>query len=373
MAEEKSVERPRGGDPKYTWDDTIAAIGQDFSGGGKLVAQEVIAYNDVVRYCEPWEIGNPLYWDEKVAKQVGYRGVVVPWSAIKQTFSYGGYWRPGEPTRFRVQDNFNASFDTPPSPLQAREVPRPVTTQGFFTDMRIEFFEPVVVGDQLTKSGNKLVSVRPRKTAVGDGAFTSRESEWHNQRGELVARGAEGSYAYNPTPPGDREPRPVRKETRVSPPPTTVRTKSPQEFMTQQLYYEDVHLGDAPPPVTFNLTIQRMVMSAGANRDFTSYHHNTAAGIASGSPNMFLNNVSTLTLWERVISDWIGIHGRVKSVEFRITTFHAAGDVVTTKGEVKKKWQENGQNLINLEMSSEHSRGQCRVGSAVIALPSRAR
>ena len=143
--------------------------------------------------------------------------------------------------------------------------------------------------------------------------------------------------------------------------------------MAQQLYYEDVQVGDEPPQVTFNLTIQRMVMTVGANRDFALYHHNTAAGIASGSPNMFLNNVSCLALWERVISDWIGLRGRVKEVEFRITTFHAAGDVVTTKGQVKKKWQENGQNLISLEMSSEHNRGQSMGGSAVIALPSRPR
>ncbi|MDO8750533.1 MAG: MaoC family dehydratase N-terminal domain-containing protein [Dehalococcoidia bacterium] len=370
MVEEKQVLRPRG-NPKYTWDDTIAAIGQDFSEGRELVAQEAIAYNDVVRYCEPWEIGNLLYWDEKVAKQVGYRGVVVPWSAIKQTFSYGGFWRPGEPTRFLVQDNLNAAANTGVFSPEAREIPMPLSAQGFYTDMKIEFFEPVVVGDQLTRRGNKLVNVRPRKTAVGDGAFTNRESEWYNQRGELVARGVEGAYAFNPIPQKDREPRPVRKESTAPPPPTTVRTKSPEAFKTQQLYYEDVRVGDEPPPVTFNMTIQRMVMSAGANRDFAIIHHNTAAGRSSGAPNMYLNNVSTLAMWERVISDWIGIRGRVKTVEFRITTFHAAGDVVTVKGQVKKKWQENGQNLINLDMNSEHSRGSCMVGSVVIALPSR--
>ena len=370
MVEQQKVENPRG-DARYTWDDTIAAIGQDFSDGRELVAQEAIAYNDVVRYCEPWEIGNPLYWDEEVAKQAGYRGVVVPWSAIKQTFSYGGFWRTGEPTRFLVQGDTNANANTSISSPEAREAPRPLTTQGFFTNMKLEYFEPVVVGDRLTKRGNKLVGVRPRKTAVGDGAFTDRESEWYNQRGELVARGVEGGYAFNPTPPEEREPRPDREPRGEAPPPTTVETKSLEAFKTQQLYYEDVQEGDEIPAVTFNLTIQRMVMSAGANRDFALIHHNTAAGRGSGAPNMYLNNVSTLTLWERVISDWIGIHGRVKAVEFRITNFHAAGDIVTVKGQVTKKWQEDGQNLIDLEMNSEHDRGKCQVGSALIALPSR--
>ena len=196
MAEERPA-LTRRGDPKYTWDDTVAAVGQDFSGDVEHVADEIIAYTDVVRYNEVWEFGNLLYWDEEVAKQAGYRGVVVPWSAIKQTFSYRGAWRPGEPTRYPTPDlHVMARFGsmTP----QGREIPMPPTTQGVFTDMEIEFFEPVCVGDQVTVKGNKLVSVRPRKTRIGDGAFYVTENEYYNQRGELVARAHPGSYSYNP-------------------------------------------------------------------------------------------------------------------------------------------------------------------------------
>ena len=74
----------------------------------------------------------------------------------------------------------------------------PPTTQGVFTDMEIEFFEPVCVGDQITVKGNKLVSVRPRKTRIGMGAFYVTENEYYNQRGELVARAHPGGYSYNP-------------------------------------------------------------------------------------------------------------------------------------------------------------------------------
>ena len=182
---------------QYTWDDTIAAIGQDFSGGEEHTADEVIAYNDVVRYNEVWEFGNLLYWDEDVAKQAGYRGVVVPWSAIKQTFSYGRFWRPGQPTRFPTPD-LHASQQGVSSAPQGIEVPRPQTSTGVFTDMVIEFFEPVCVGDQITVKGNKLVNVRPRETRIGVGAFVNRENEFYNQRGELVARANQGGYSYQP-------------------------------------------------------------------------------------------------------------------------------------------------------------------------------
>ena len=155
--------------------------------------------NDVVRYCEPWEIGNLLYWDDEAAKQRGYRGGggVVPWSAISQTFSYGGAWRPGDPTRFPTP-NPNASARFAVMQPEAEPLPMPPTRQAVVTDIDMEFFEPVVVGDRITMRGSKVVSVRPRKTRIGDGAFIGRENGFYNQHGELVARAIQGGYSYNP-------------------------------------------------------------------------------------------------------------------------------------------------------------------------------
>ena len=130
MADEKRPVVSSSGDPKYTWEDTLAAIGQDFSGGEEQVADETISYTDMVRFCEPWEIGNPIYWDEAAAKQAGYRGVVVPWSAIKQTFAYNGFWRPGKPTHFPTQDP-NAATPYPNMAPQGKELPKPPTSQEF--------------------------------------------------------------------------------------------------------------------------------------------------------------------------------------------------------------------------------------------------
>ena len=181
---------------QYTWDDAVAAIGKDYSGGKNQVGQEEIAYNDVVRYCEVWEMGNPIYWDEAAAKQAGYRGVVVPWSSIKQTFTYNSFWRPGEPTRFPTQD-LNVSMSNP-ARGQGERLPVPPTTTGVVTDVEIEFFESACVGDQLTVKGDKVVNVRPRQTRIGYGAFVNRANEIFNQRGDLVARVNQGVYSYNP-------------------------------------------------------------------------------------------------------------------------------------------------------------------------------
>lgn len=183
-------------EPHYTWDDLVAAVGQDFSDGEVIVADETISSTDVARYCEPWEIGCPIYWDEEVAKTYGYRGIVVPWSAIKQTFSHSGFWRPGDPARFTTSDpDFKAKFGryTP----QENGLPIPQTDQELVTHMKLEFFEPVVVGDRLHVKGRKLVEATPKQTSIGFGAFITLEAEVYNQLDQLVARVGEGLFRYD--------------------------------------------------------------------------------------------------------------------------------------------------------------------------------
>lgn len=187
------------GDARYTWDDAIAAIGRDFSGGKVRVAQKKIEPTAVSRYCEVWEIGNPIYWYKDSAKQAGYRGVVVPWSSTYQTFTYDSFWRPGQPSRFPVGTDRNlASANVAVSDDREEPVPMPITTQGLVTDIQIEFFEPLILGDRLTAKGSKLVNVRVRETRIGYGAFMNRESEFYNQRGQLVARINRGGFTYTP-------------------------------------------------------------------------------------------------------------------------------------------------------------------------------
>ena len=143
---------------------------------------------------------------------------------------------------------------------------------------------------------------------------------------------------------------------------------------TKQRYWEDVKEGDEVPPITVNLTVQRMVILAGANRDFNQIHHNTRVAQAQGAPEMYINNGSIQGMWERTVREYIGLDGGIKKVgPFRMRVFNPVGESVITKGTVKRKWQEGGQNLVELEIWSEHSKGiSVGPGPVVVTLPSRA-
>ena len=145
----------------------------------------------------------------------------------------------------------------------------------------------------------------------------------------------------------------------------------PHWTIPPQIYFEQINVGDEIPSVDYNLTVQRMIMFVGVTRNFPGLHHNDRVAQNNGAaPNMFLQNNSCLMLWERVVSDWMGVYGRVRSASFRITEFHLAGDVIHVGGTVANKTQENGLNLVEITMESKTPRRTGMTGNVIVALPS---
>ena len=140
-----------------------------------------------------------------------------------------------------------------------------------------------------------------------------------------------------------------------------------------QRYFEDVQVGDRLSPISMNLTIARLVVEAGANRDFNQIHHNTPVSKRTGAPDMYANNVFIQAWWERCVREYIGLDGRIKKVgPFRMRVFNTVGETAVTSGEVKRAWQEDGENLVELEITTEISKGvSVGPGPVLVTLPSR--
>jgi acyl dehydratase len=181
-------------DWKQAWQPLMDAVGQDFSDGAAIEGADVIAAASVRRYLEPLEFDCALHYDAEVAQAHGYSDVVVPCTAIG-TFSLRPMWRPGE-TIFT-----SAERDAQPDSTTLTGIRTPLeppTTGYFATDYEVEYLEPVVVGDRLSRKGARLVACVPKETSIGRGAFLTWDAEIVNQRQQTVARTRTSFYRYNP-------------------------------------------------------------------------------------------------------------------------------------------------------------------------------
>lgn len=141
--------------------------------------------------------------------------------------------------------------------------------------------------------------------------------------------------------------------------------------INKQLYWDEVSVGDMLPSYDFPITVYRLIMAAGANRDFNSIHHNSEVAKKAGAPEMYANNFFLQGMWERTVRAYIGNEGVFKSLKkFRMNTFNIAGDTVITNGVVKQKWEEDSVFFLEIEMWSENSKGiSVGPGTIVVTLP----
>nr|WP_271208827.1 hypothetical protein [Rhodococcus wratislaviensis]GLK33182.1 hypothetical protein GCM10017611_00240 [Rhodococcus wratislaviensis] len=106
------------------------------------------------------------------------------------------------------------------------------------------------------------------------------------------------------------------------------------EVAARGLRIGEVVIGEALPERMLPLTLQRLVMEAGVNRDFTPTHHDTEIAQGSGAPGPYLNTPMIMALLEAGIRDWMGVEGRLLELDFRMLRFNVVGSVARFGGEV---------------------------------------
>ena len=144
----------------------------------------------------------------------------------------------------------------------------------------------------------------------------------------------------------------------------------------KQVYFEDVQEGmELPSKSKGPLTVTDLVVFAGASSDFAIIHHNREhAKDVAGLPDIILHGQCKLAFMTHVVTDWVGLEGRIKKLGGQYRGMDIPGDTVVSKGKVTRKYAEGGENLVDLELSNENSRaGTTVVGHATVSLPSRGR
>lgn len=130
--------------------------------------------------------------------------------------------------------------------------------------------------------------------------------------------------------------------------------------------FEDVRAGDRLPTASYPLTVYRLVMAAGSNRDFNSIHHNSDYARSTGAQEMYANTGFLMGTWERCVRDWMGTGGRIRAIRgFRMRSFNYVGDTMRVLAEVQDARLDGEQGVVCVAIRCENSAG-VSVGPGVV-------
>ena len=73
-------------------------------------------------------------------------------------------------------------------------------------------------------------------------------------------------------------------------------------------------VGESLPAISIPITLQRLVMEAGANRDFSLMHHDGAVAQTAGASDAFANTFFLMGMFERLVREWAGAKARFRKM-----------------------------------------------------------
>jgi hypothetical protein len=136
--------------------------------------------------------------------------------------------------------------------------------------------------------------------------------------------------------------------------------------------YDEVAEGDELP--TLELPITRTLITAGAiaSRDYQDVHHDHVLSKERGSPDIFMNILTTNGLVGRYVTDWSGPRSRLLDVSIRLGAPNYPDCTMTLTGFVKEKGRrsEDGTSgTVTVSIRGANHLGDHVTGTVQILLP----
>ena len=95
-------------------------------------------------------------------------------------------------------------------------------------------------------------------------------------------------------------------------------------------------VGETLPELVVPITPTRIVAGAVASRDYQDVHHDVPAARAKGSPDIFMNILTTNGIVGRFVTDWAGPGARILKIAIRLGVPNYPGDTMTLTGSVTR-------------------------------------
>ncbi|MGY0492873.1 MaoC family dehydratase [Streptomyces sp. WG-D5] len=126
-----------------------------------------------------------------------------------------------------------------------------------------------------------------------------------------------------------------------------------------------VKVGDELAPLTVPITRTLIVSGAIASRDYQDVHHDAELARQKGSPDIFMNILTTNGLVGRYITDHFGPHCTLRKVAIRLGAPNYPGDTMVLSGAVT----EVDGHTARVKVVGRNGLGNHVTGTVTVTLP----
>ena len=135
----------------------------------------------------------------------------------------------------------------------------------------------------------------------------------------------------------------------------------------------DVLVGDVLPELPIPLTRTVIVATAIASRDYQDVHHDPGLAVERGSPDIFMNILSSNGFVGRYVTDWSGPGAVIEKVAIRLGAPNYPGDTMVFTGQVTAADipadRHDGRGVVEIAVRGANSRGDHVTGTVRLSLP----
>jgi acyl dehydratase len=133
------------------------------------------------------------------------------------------------------------------------------------------------------------------------------------------------------------------------------------------IVFDSISEGDALPSLTKpEITQLQLIKYAGASGDFNPIHTIPDKAREAGLEGTIVHGMLIMGILGQMVSGWAGVVNVVKfGVSFKAIT--RPGDILSAKGTVKRKYEENGRKFLDCALYVEDANGEIKIeGKATV-------
>jgi len=293
-------------------------------------------------WCEVLEDPNPVHGDAAFAAASRHRGLVAPPTMLMPLTTRPG-WTPGGS---RAATGAALAAETPDHPYAA------------VLRMTQRYHRPIRMGERPTIRLEQAEPTPEVDTERGRGRIVAQRFVFLDADGVEIAEHVVDQLRY-------RE----RGQAAQQPPPVWDGPLAPAPGPRTTRRWADVGVGERSAPVSLDITLRRCIMWVAATRDFYDVHHDPAAAVAMGDPDLFIGVHFGHGLIGRLVTDWGGPEALLRRLEFRTYGRVYLHDTLTAQARVVGRRETDDDLLVDLEIATWTSLGLTHTAEALVSFP----